>query len=111
MEFLNGINSYISEENINKELVTYNYNAISEIGESLKQINSQLETVVNEKLKTEINKLNDGSKVWDGDAAQGAKDSLLNTLTTNMQKVTECLQVCIDNISSAAKEAQAADGN
>lgn len=100
--------SALSEENINKEVIRYDYAAIIDIGNVLNQIKGTLEKV-SESLKVKINELNNGTSMWDGEAAEKSKERLQQTLTTNMQKVFESLNVCINNITAAAKDAQAAD--
>lgn len=100
--------SALSQENINKDVVRYDYATIQGIGTALNGILSSL-TTINERLVSEINKLNNGSSIWDGNAAESAKESLSTTLKNNMDKVIEALNVCIKNISGAAEAAQAAD--
>lgn len=98
----------LSAENINKEVVRYDYATISTIGSELSKVVTMLNDVYS-KLNTEINKLNNGSSIWDGTSAENAKETLLNTLKTNMDKVMEALNVCVNNISEAASLAQMAD--
>lgn len=98
----------LSEENISKDVVRYDYATISGIGSALNGILTTLESV-NSNLTNKINELNNGSSIWDGDAAESAKENLSRTLKTNMDKVMETLNVCIKNISSAAEAAQKAD--
>ena len=100
--------SALSEENINKDVVRYDYAAIIDIGNVLNQIKKTLEKV-SDSLKVKINELNNGTSMWDGEAAEKSKERLQQTLTTNMQKVFESLNVCISNITAAAKDAQVAD--
>ncbi len=100
--------SQMAAENINKEIVTYDYEVISNIGASLKQIKEKLDGVkVN--LLTTINRLNSGEGIWDGDAAEAAKNTLTNTADTNMTKIYSNLDICISNINAAAMAAQSAD--
>ncbi len=100
--------SQMAAENINKEIVTYDYEVISNIGTSLKQIKEKLDGVkVN--LLTTINRLNSGEGIWDGDAAESAKNTLTNTADTNMTKIYSNLDICISNINAAAMAAQSAD--
>ncbi len=98
----------LSQENINKEVVRYDYATISSIGTALNSILSSLESI-NTSLNNKINELNNGSSIWDGNAAENAKETLSNTLKTNMSAVIEALNVCIKNIAAAAEAAQAAD--
>lgn len=98
----------LSEENINKDVVRYDYATISSIGAALNQILNDLQAV-NTNLNNRISELDNGSGMWDGTAAANAKESLSRTLKTNMDKVVETLNICIKNISSAAEAAQAAD--
>lgn len=100
--------SELSEENINKEEVRYDYATITSIGSELSKIETLLEEVTG-KLKSKIEELNSGASIWDGDAAENAKENLLNVVDTNMTTVTESLQICISNISAAAEAAQLAD--
>ena len=100
--------STLSEENVKTDTVKYDYTTISSIGEALKQIYGNLESI-NTNLTTKINELNDGSEMFEGNTAQGVKESLTNTLNTNMQKVMECLNICISNISAAAEAARTVD--
>ena len=100
--------SALSEENINKDVVRYDYAAIIDIGNVLNQIKGTLEKV-SESLKVKINELDNGSSMWDGEAAEKSKERLQQTLSTNMQKVFESLNVCISNITAAAKDAEVAD--
>ncbi len=100
--------SQMAAENINKELVTYDYEVISSIGNSLKQIKEVLDGVKVNLLST-INRLNSGEGIWDGDAAESAKTTLSNTANTNMTKIYSNLDICISNISEAAIAAQNAD--
>ncbi len=98
----------MSAANINKEVVTYDYGVISEIGSALASIKGNLEDVKT-KLDSELSKLNSGSGIWDGNAAEGAKETLTNVLNTNMSQIFEALNTCISNISAAAEAAQMAD--
>ncbi len=98
----------MSEANINKEVVTYDYGVISEIGTALSSIKGNLEGVKNT-LDSELAKLNSGSGIWDGNAAETAKETLTNVLNTNMSQIFEALNTCISNISAAAEAAQMAD--
>ena len=98
----------LSEQNITKDVVRYDYATISEIGSALNQIFTTLQDV-NSSLNNKINELNNGSSMWDGEAAESAKENLANVLKTNMTKVNETLNICIKNISDAAAAAQAAD--
>ncbi len=100
--------SQLSEENINIDVIRYDYATISEIGNVLNQINSSLENV-NERLKSKINVLNDGNSIWDGDAAERARENLNNILTQNMTSIFGLLKKCIEKISEAAQLAQTAD--
>lgn len=100
--------SALSEENINKDIVRYDYATIQGIGSELNSILTTLESI-NERLISEINKLNNGSSIWDGNAAESAKESLSSTLKNGMDKVVETLNICIKNISGAAEAAQMAD--
>ena len=100
--------SALSEENINKEVVRYDYAAIVSIGGVLNNIYTTLQTV-NTNLTNKINELNSGASIWDGDAAGNARDELSNTLNTNMTKVFENLNICINNIKTAGEAAQVAD--
>ena len=98
----------MSEANINKEIVTYDYGIISEIGASLANIKTTLEGV-KAQLSTLLARLNSGEKIWDGNAAQNARETLTNVLDTNMNQIFEALNTCINNISEAAAAAQTAD--
>lgn len=99
----------LSEQNIVKELVRYDYAAITGIGAKLKEILGSLETL-NTGLESAIKELNcDSPVIWTGDAAENAKNVLSDTLKSNMAKVLECLNVCISNISKAAEAASVAD--
>lgn len=100
----------LSEQNISKEIVRYDYATISEIGTALNSILNDLESV-NNNLNSRINELNNGSGMWDGTASEKAKESLSNTLKTNMDKVMEILNICISNISKAAEAARTADAS
>lgn len=100
--------SALSEENIKKDVVRYDYATIIGIGTSLSTILQSLETVY-KNLDTKINELNNGTSIWDGDAAESARQTLSSTLKTNMDKVIENLNICIKNISTAAEAAQMAD--
>ena len=98
----------LSEENVNKSEVRYDYATISSIGSALKNIESSLENI-HTGLKSKIQELNSGASIWDGDAAESAKNNLINTLESNMKQVFESLNICISNISKAAEAAQIAD--
>ncbi len=98
----------LSEENIKKDVVRYDYATISSIGTALKQILTTLENV-NSNLSKKIDELNNGSGMWDGGAASEARENLSSTLKVNMDKVIDALNICISNISAAAEAAQMAD--
>ena len=98
----------MSEENINKNVVRYDYAVISKIGQELNKILSTLKDT-STKLESKIDELNNGSSMWDGNAAETAKETLTNVLKTNMNVVFETLNICISNISAAAEAAQNAD--
>ncbi len=98
----------IAEQNINKEVVIYDYAVIVDIGGNLSTIRANLNDVYNN-LKTKVAEVNNGSGLWDGDAAEKAQEELSNTLTTNMDKVLEYLEKCISNITKAGENAQNAD--
>lgn len=98
----------LSEANITSDVVRYNYTVIADVGANLRQIETTLEGV-NGKLIQKISELNNGSSIWDGNAAQAAREELTRILNTNMQKVKEALNICITNIANAAQAAQGAD--
>ena len=98
----------IAEQNINKEVVIYDYAIIIDIGGNLNTIRADLKNVY-ENLKKKIAEVNNGSGLWDGDAAENAENELSRTLTTNMEKVLEYLEKCISNIKGAGENAQNAD--
>lgn len=100
--------SQLSEENVNKVEVRYDYATITSIGSELSKIEATLEEVSGN-LKRKIEELNSGVSIWDGDAAENVKENLLNVVDTNMSTVSESLQLCIGNISAAAEAAQLAD--
>ena len=100
--------SALSETNINKEVVRYDYATIVSVGEQLKSIYQTLQRV-NEGLKSKINELDSGASIWDGDAAGRAKESLTSTLNTNMPKIFDNLNICISNIKEAGEAAKMAD--
>lgn len=98
----------LSQENINKDVVRYDYVTITSIGSALNNIYGTLESV-NTSLNNKINELNNGSSIWDGNAAEKAKETLSETLRSNMSKVLEALNICIKNIQEAAEAAEMAD--
>ena len=98
----------LSEENINKDTVRYDYATISGIGSELKNILTTLEDV-RTKLTSKIDDLDNGSGMWDGTGASHCKESLTTILKNGMEKIFENLNVCISNISVAAQEAQNLD--
>jgi len=98
----------LSEENINKEYVRYDYATIISIGSALKQIMETLKSVV-ASLNGKLEELNSGAAIWDGDSAAVAKEELVNIVKTNSDKLFELLETCISNISAAAEAAQIAD--
>ena len=98
----------LTEENIGKEKEVYDYATIQDIGGNLNHIRVSLNDVYSN-MKTKIAEINNGSGFWEGNAAEKAKDELTTTLTTNMDKVLECLEKCISNITKSGENAQAAD--
>ncbi len=98
----------LAEQNISKETVIYDYAVIVDIGGNLSSIRASLNDVY-ASLKTKIDEVNNGSGLWDGDAAEKAREELSTTLTTNMDKVLEYLEKCISNITKAGENAQNAD--
>lgn len=100
--------SELSSQNIDTGVVRYDYATISSIGSELNSILSSLESIKTS-LSSKIGELNNGNAVWDGTAAESAKETLNNTLSTGMAAVMEPLNVCISNISAAAEAAQMAD--
>ena len=95
----------LSEENVNKSIISYDYNAIVSISESLKHILGDLDAVKNS-LISRAEMINDGSGMWDGKLASNAKEILLGMLHTNIEKIMENLNICIDNIRMAADDAK-----
>ncbi len=99
--------SQMAESTINKEIVTYNYDAILRIGETLAKIKSTLDDV-HSNLNATINKLGDDS-IWAGNAAETAKSSLLQTINDHLPEIYANLDTCISNIKMAAEAASMAD--
>jgi len=59
-----------------------------------------------------INKLREigeGRHIWEGTAAENARENLVNVINTNLPKINEALNVCINNINAAALAAQGLD--
>ena len=100
--------STLSEENINKQVVRYDYNEIVSIGADLNTIYTELQTVKTN-LEKKIEELNSGAAIWDGDAAGRAREELTNVLNSNMTRIFENLDTCITNIKDAGEAALAAD--
>ncbi len=100
--------SEVAPETIKSDMVTYDYAQIQSIGESLANIKTNLTETYN-RLKDSVNEINNGEGLWDGDAAGRAHEELYTTLTTNMDKVLESLEICINNIKAAGQNAQEAD--
>lgn len=100
--------SDIEPETIKSDTITYDYGQIQSIGEELAKIKNDL-TEVYANLKNAIQEINNNEGLWDGDAAERARDELTSTLTSNMDKVLQCLEVCISNIKFAGENAAAAD--
>ncbi len=100
--------SALSEQNINKDITTYDYNSINNISEELNKILVQLEQVKSD-LINKINELDNGDKMWDGDSAAAAKEQLNAVLNPNMSKIFDSLNVCISNIKTASENARAVD--
>lgn len=100
--------SDFNEDVVNKEVVEYKYDVILTISQELKTISSML-LQVNNSLIHEIETLNNGNKVWDGNAAQNTKETLSNILKTSMEEITNDLNICIKNIEIAAQNAKGAD--
>lgn len=94
----------LSQENINQAVVRYDAATIASIGTALNAILTDLNNI-NGQLSSKINELNNGSGIWDGDGAEKSRESLINTLESNMNAVTEKLNICIKNISTAAENA------
>lgn len=94
----------LSQENINQAVVRYDAATIASIGTALNTILTDLGDI-NGRLSSKINELNNGNGIWDGDSAEKSRESLINTLETNMNAVIENLNVCIKNISTAAENA------
>lgn len=98
----------MSETNINTtEDPYYDYNIIQSIGSELKSIKGTL-VIVKDKLISEISLLNNAD-FWVGNAAERAKEELLNVVNTNTEIIFKNLDICINNISAAAEAAQMAD--
>ena len=100
--------SSLAEQNIDKEVVRYNYDVIESIGEALNDVHDMLNNVF-EQLSNLIGKLNSGEEIWDGDAAESAKETLTKTLRNNYTNVSDTLAICIGNIKTAAANAKLAD--
>ncbi len=91
--------------------VVYDYETISSIQEALAAIKTELEGAYDELLE-QIKKVDNGSGMWDGQAAQEERDEMMRILNDNMKaggKIFSTLQRCIDNINQAAINAYNAD--
>lgn len=98
----------LSEQNINKSIIRYDYNTISAIKNALNIIFDDL-TEVRKTLEGKLEVLNDNTGLWDGSAALNAKEDLSNLLKTNMDKIFEHLDTCINNIELALENAKSVD--
>ena len=95
----------LSEQNILKDHTTYDYVTISSIGEELKNILFQVESVKTD-LVNKINEINNESGMWDGNKADESRKILKDALDTGMNDIEETLNICISNISVAAENAR-----
>ncbi len=98
----------LSEQNINKAEVTYDYDKISEVSSSLKSIVAMVDSIKTN-LTNKINELNNGSGMWDGTSAEQAKETLSSIISSNMQKINELLTIDVKEISDAAARASQVD--
>lgn len=100
--------SALAVENIKTDVIRYDYATIASIGVELNNIAVTLSNV-NQNLDSKVKELNNGSGIWDGDAAERNKNELVNVLKTGMDKITETLNICIKNIKDAAESARNID--
>lgn len=102
--------SALAEDNIDvsTNVIRYDYATIADIGSNLKSINTTLGEV-KDSLISKINELNNGTSIWDGDAAENNRQELTRVINENMNKAIPLLETCIANISNAAEAAQQAD--
>ncbi len=99
----------MTNQNIAKEIVTYDYDKISAISTELDAIKISLENV-KKSLMDKIAKIdNDSDMLWEGNAAGEFKSIILNCVNTNMPDIINGLDRCISNIKTAGENAQAAD--
>jgi uncharacterized protein YukE len=96
----------LSSQNINKSIIEYDYDALDSINTTLNSIYGDL-LFIKKELTIRLEQLNDGSSLWDGQAAEVAKNELLTVLNFNMDKVVESLYLCMDNIGQAMDNAKA----
>lgn len=102
--------STLSASSITTDHVTYDYNEIANISNNLNEIKSTLVEVYAD-LKTEVEKIGEGSDIWGGSGAETSKQNLLDVLTKNMDVINANLDRCIGNIKTAADNAQQLDIN
>ena len=100
--------SELSMLNVKKDVVTYDYVQISNVCFTLKSILLELEAI-NNNMNKKLDELNNGSGIWDGEAAENAKQLLSSILKNNMKIVFDNLNCCINNISIAAENAKLVD--
>lgn len=97
-----------SAANIDPEVIIYNYDVITSIGEDL---NSVMEVVrsVADSLEREIKRVGSGEGIWEGSLARSTADALCNIVRTKMPEITTNLSQCITNIKEAARNAKTVD--
>ncbi len=95
---------------IDTENVVYDYGIITGIGAIMNSIRVCLENHVNA-LKNLLEQIGSDSDTWGGTAAENTKSELLNIINSNMPAIYESLDLCINNIKTAAENAQNLDSS
>lgn len=89
----------------NKEKVVYDIAKISMVGATFKKLQSEM-SITASRLTQFISKLDNGTGMWDGNAATNVKSQLTSVVQSNSNDIFNAIQKCINNIIEAGASAE-----
>lgn len=95
---------------VQKDLVTYNKEKLAEVTSNLTNIKSNMSSL-SSKLTSDLEQLNNGTGMWDGELAERTKESLTSVAQRNLDTIIENLGKCISNVEQATEAARQFDAN
>ena len=94
------------DNNVDTQVVSYNYAKIAEINENLNNVKIAFQNFISDTITFVESNIDSGIGTWDGGFAESWKDGLKASLNKNKDDISASIDVCLNNIKEALANAQ-----